>query len=146
MKKLFAVVLAVTALASSAFAMSVEDIGKISVKADGSDFQYWNENAESLKALKAYVADVTNPDSPNFIPVADRICVSDLDGTFYSELSQVYMEWYMFFNRVYNDPTYHAIPREKAYADVCLATAKAGKYPPKLTQAKIMCSLTLSRA
>ena len=102
MKKLFAVVLAVMALASSAFAMPVEEIAKISVKADGSDFQYWNENAESLKALKAYVADVTNPESPNFIPEADRICVSDLDGTFYGELSPVYMEWYMFFNRVYN--------------------------------------------
>ena len=102
MKKLFAVVLAVLALVSSAFAMPVEEIANISMKADDSYFQYWNENAEYLKALKEYVADVTNPDSPNFIPVADSICVSDLDRTFYGELSPVYMEWYMFFNRVYN--------------------------------------------
>ena len=127
MKKLFAVVLAVLALATSAFAMSVEDIGKIDVKADGSDFQYWTDGAESLKALKEYVADVTNPESPNFIPEADRICVADLDGTLYGEQAPVYMEWYMFFKRVYNPNEYTPTPREKAYADVCLAAAKAGK-------------------
>ena len=127
MKKLFAVVLAVLALTPSAFAMSIADIGKIDVKADGSDFKYWNDGAESLKALKEYVADVTNPESPNFIPVADRICVSDLDGTFYGEQAPVYMEWYMFFKRVYNPNEYTPTPREKAYADVCLAAAKAGK-------------------
>ena len=112
MKKFVAVILSVLALASSAFAMPVEEIAKISVKADGSDFQYWNENAESLKALKAYVADVNNPESPNFIPVADRICVSDLDGTFYGEQAPVYMEWYMFFHRIHDDPTYTPSVRE----------------------------------
>ena len=127
MKKVFAVIVVVLALASSVCAMPVEEIAKISVNADGSNFRYWNENAESLKALKAYVADVTNPESPNFIPAADRICVSDLDGTFYGELAPTYMEWYMFFHRIYDDPTYHASEREKAYAEVCLAAAKAGK-------------------
>ncbi len=127
MKKFVAVILSVLMMASSVYAMSVEDIGNISVKADGSDFQYWTDGAESLKALKAYVADVTNPDSPNFIPEADRICVADLDGTLYGEQAPVYMEWYMFFNRVYNPQEYTPTPREKAYADVCLAAAKAGK-------------------
>ena len=127
MKKLCAVLVVVLAAASCASAMSVEEIGKINVKADGSDFRYWNENAESLKALKAYVKDVTDPASPNFIPEADRICVADLDGTFYGELAPTYMEWYMFFHRIYDDPTYHASEREKAYAEVCLAAAKAGK-------------------
>ena len=127
MRKLVAVILVVLALASCACAMPVEEIGKISVKADGSDFKYWTDGAESLKALKEYVADVTNPESPNFIPEADRICVADLDGTLYGEQAPVYMEWYMFFNRVYNPKEYTPTPREKAYADVCLAAAKAGK-------------------
>ena len=132
MKKFVTVILFVLMAASSVCAMSIEDIAKISVKADGSDFKYWNENAESLKALKAYVADVTNPDSPNFIPAADRICVSDLDGTFYGELAPVYMEWCMFFKRIYDDPTYHPSEREKAFADVCLAAAKTGKISTEL--------------
>lgn len=126
MKKFLSVIVLLV-WASCAWSMSVEDIAKISVNADGSNFQYWNENAESLAALKAYVEDVTNPESPNFIPVEDRICVSDLDGTFYGELAPTYMEWYMFFHRVYDDPTYTPSAREKAYADVCLAAAKAGK-------------------
>ena len=64
MKKFVAVILSVLVMTSSVYAMSVEDIAKISVKADGSDFQYWTDGAESLKALKEYVADVTNPRQP----------------------------------------------------------------------------------
>ena len=126
MKKLLAAI-CVMLCASCACAMSVEDIAKISVNADGSNFQYWKEDAPSLVALKAYITDITDPESPNFIPVSDRICVSDLDGTFYGELAPTSMEWYMFFHRIYDDPTYTPSEREKAYADVCLAAAKAGK-------------------
>ena len=64
---------------STADAAPVETIAAISVKADGSNFKYWNENSPALKALKAYVEDVTNPNSPNFIPVEDRIAVSDME-------------------------------------------------------------------
>ncbi len=128
MKRKFLLALTlVFVMAGLACAMSVEDIAKISVKADGSDFKYWNEDAPSLKALKAYVEDVTNPESPNFIPVEDRICVSDMDGTFYGELAPTYSEWYLFFHRVFDDETYTPNPTLKAYAEECLAAAKANK-------------------
>ena len=35
-------------------AASVDTISKISVKADGSNFKYWNQDSASFKALKAY--------------------------------------------------------------------------------------------
>lgn len=120
-------VLLLAVMVSSALAVPVEEIAKISVNADGSNFQYWNENAPSLAALKAYVEDVTNPDSPNFIPVEDRICVSDMDGTFYGELAPTYSEWYLYFHRIFDDPTYTPTPTEKAYAEECLKAAKANK-------------------
>lgn len=111
----------------SAEAASVDTISKISVKADGSNFKYWNQNSASFKALKAYVEDVTNPKSPNFIPVKDRVCVSDMDGTFYGELAPTYSEWYMYFHRIFNDKSYHPTATEKAYAEECLKAAKANK-------------------
>ena len=133
MKKIFCLTLCfILAFTSVSFAMSVEEIAKISVKSDGSDFKFWNEDAPSLKALKAYVEDVTNPESPNFIPVEDRICVSDMDGTFYGELAPVYMEWYLFFHRVFDDETYTPNPRLLAFAQECLKSAKAGKFPTDL--------------
>ena len=130
MKKKFLCLLFVSCLilsAVSAYAMPVEDIAKISVKADGSDFRYWNDNAPSLSALKAYIEDITNPSSPNFIPAEDRICVSDMDGTFYGELAPTYAEWYMFFHRIFDDPAYTPNATEKAFAEECLKAAKSGK-------------------
>lgn len=118
---------AVGADISTADAAPVATIQSISVKADGSNFKYWNENAPALKALKAYVADVTNPNSPNFIPKEDRIVVSDMDGTFYGELAPTYSEWALYFHRIFDDPTYHPTATEKAYAEECLKAAKAGK-------------------
>lgn len=118
---------AVGADISAADAAPVSQIQAINVKADGSNFKYWNEDSESFKALKAYVEDVTNPRSPNFIPVEDRIVVSDMDGTFYGELAPTYSEWYMYFHRIFEDPTYKPTATEKAYAQELLKAAKIGK-------------------
>ena len=44
----------------------------------------WNESA-SKTAIISYVDDVTNENSPNFIPIPDRIATFDNDGTLWSE-------------------------------------------------------------
>ncbi len=112
---------------STVEAAPVSQIQAINVKADGSNFQYWNQDSQAFKALKAYVEDVTNPNSPNFIPVEDRIAVSDMDGTFYGELAPTYSEWALYFHRIFDDPTYHPTATEKAYAEQCLKAAQEGK-------------------
>ncbi len=68
-------------------------------------FQLWNE-CSSLNALKAYVEDVTNEKSANFIPVEDRIVTFDMDGTFIGELYPTYFEYNMLEYRALNDPSY----------------------------------------
>lgn len=118
---------AVGADVSTVSAAPVDQIAAISVNKEGTNFQYWNEDAPALKALKAYVKDVTNPNSPNFIPVRDRVAVSDMDGTFYGELAPTYSEWALYFHRIFEDPTYTPTATEKAYAEQCLKAAKAGK-------------------
>jgi phosphoglycolate phosphatase-like HAD superfamily hydrolase len=46
--------------------------------------QSWNESA-SKKAVLDFVARVTTPGTPDFVPVADRVAVFDNDGTLWSE-------------------------------------------------------------
>ena len=68
-------------------------------------FTLWND-CEALRTLKAYVEDVTNPDSKNFIPEEDRIATFDMDGTFVGELYPTYFEYNMLEYRALDDPTY----------------------------------------
>ena len=76
-------------------------------------FTLWN-SCEALTALKAYVEDVTNPQSSNFIPIEDRIATFDMDGTFVAELYPSYFEYNMLEYRVLDDPNY----RDQAPDDV----------------------------
>ena len=71
-------------------------------------FKLWNE-CDALSALKAYVEDVTNEKSKNFIPVEDRIATFDMDGTFVGELYPTYFEYNLLEHRVLDDPTYKDI-------------------------------------
>ena len=70
-------------------------------------FTLWND-CEALTTLQAYVEDVTNPHSANFIPVADRIATFDMDGTFIGELYPSYFEYNMLEYRALDDTSYTA--------------------------------------
>ena len=74
-------------------------------------FKSWND-CSSLTALKAYIKDVTNENSDNFIPIEDRIATFDMDGTFVGELYPSYFEYNMLEYRVLDDPTYKDIAPE----------------------------------
>lgn len=73
----------------------------------------WN-SCEALTALHDYVAAVTDPASPDFIPPEDRIATFDMDGTFLGELCPTYFEYNMLEYRALEDVTY----RDTAPADV----------------------------
>ena len=76
-------------------------------------FQLWNKCA-ALDSLQAYVEDVTNPQSPNYISEEDRIATFDMDGTFLAELYPSYFEYNLLEYRVLDDASY----RDKAPEDV----------------------------
>jgi phosphoserine phosphatase len=76
-------------------------------------FTLWN-SCEALSVLQAYVKDVTDPSSPNFIKEEDRIATFDMDGTFVGELYPTYFEYNLLEYRVLDDETY----RDKAPEDV----------------------------
>ena len=69
-------------------------------------FKEWNKEAPALKTLIEYVETVTDEASPDFIPLADRIAVFDMDGTLCAELNPTYLEYYMLAWRILKDPNY----------------------------------------
>jgi len=66
----------------------------------------WNDNAPAKQALIDYVQTVTNPKSPDFIPVENRVAVFDLDGTLILETDPTYFDWGLFEHRVLDDANY----------------------------------------
>ena len=70
----------------------------------------WTADARAKKELVEFVTAVTDPDSKDFIPVADRIAVFDLDGTLFCETDPNYFDYTLLKYRVLEDPTY----RDKA--------------------------------
>ena len=71
-------------------------------------FTLWNQ-CDALTELKAYVEDVTNPKSSNYISAEDRIATFDMDGTFIGELYPTYFEYNMLEYRALDDPSYKDI-------------------------------------
>ncbi|MBQ4485595.1 MAG: haloacid dehalogenase-like hydrolase [Oscillospiraceae bacterium] len=67
---------------------------------------HWNDSALAKQQLSEYVKDVTDENSPNFIPEHDRIAVFDLDGTLFSETNPCYFDHCLLLYRVLEDPDY----------------------------------------
>ena len=66
----------------------------------------WAADAQAKKELIKFMAAITDPDSEDFIPVADRIAVFDLDGTLFCETDPNYFDYTLLKYRVLEDPIY----------------------------------------
>ena len=92
----------------------------------------WTEGAALKTELTAYMAAITDPSSPDFIPVADRIAVFDMDGTVFCETDPVYFDHMLFLYRVTRDPDYkdRASETEKEVAEkIRTEFIEKGTYP-----------------
>ena len=58
----------------------------------------WNDGA-AKKSIPAFVEKVTNPDSPDFVPVAERIATFDNDGSLWAE-QPMYFQALFVFDRI----------------------------------------------
>ena len=102
MKKVYFLLIFVVGILSGCSTTETETQPKVDY------FTQWN-TCEALTALKAYVEDVTNPKSANFIKEEDRIATFDMDGTFVGELYPTYFEYNLLEYRVLDDPAYKNI-------------------------------------
>ena len=84
-----------------------EEIAGIKVVRAG-DFRYWTADSPAKAALVRYVETVTNKKNPDFIPVADRIAVFDMDGTLVCETAPSYFDRMMYLERVLDDKSWQA--------------------------------------
>ena len=79
----------------------------------------WNEDAKAKNELEAFVKDVTDENSANFVPVENRVAVFDLDGTLFCETDPVYFDHMLLKYRVEQDPGHEPTELElKAVAGV----------------------------
>ena len=70
------------------------------------ELEYWTEDSPVKQSIIDWVTEVTDPSSDKFIPVEDRIVVSDMDGTLIGELYPAYFDYCMFVHRALYDEDY----------------------------------------
>jgi len=89
----------------------------------------WTEDAGARAALLDYMAAITDENSPDYIPVEDRIAVFDLDGTLFCETDPNYFDYTLLKYRVLEDPDYQdkASDFEKEVANKIKEQNETGK-------------------
>jgi phosphoserine phosphatase len=152
MKKVCSCLLALSfafgAAMGGADAASRAELGAIHVSKAG-NFQYWTQGSPAKQKLMSYVKDVTNKKSPDFIPVADRVAVFDLDGTLICETTPSYFEWMMYLERALADKSYTPSAADRGYAETVKAAIYAHKIPGDMerkeaaSQAAVFAGMTL---
>ena len=104
------------AVGSNAAAASRDEVAAIKVT-NAADFRYWNDDSPTLHKITQFVEDITNVDSPNYIPPVDRVAVFDMDGTFYCETAPLYFQETMLLYRALDDKDYQADKKMKSFAE-----------------------------
>ncbi len=132
MRKKFLAMLTAGLIALGSFgvvdAATRDEIAAIQVK-KAKDFKYWMKDSVAKQKLVEYVTDVTDKRSKNFIPVADRIAVFDVDGTVACETAPFCFDFMMFVHRALDDPNYIASAQDRANGEA----VKAAIYNHKMT-------------
>lgn len=94
----------------------------------------WTDNSKLKTELTAYINEITNMNSNNYIPVEDRIAVFDMDGTLCCETDPGYFDHKLLYHRVMEDPVYKnkASEEEKETAKIIKTYFETGEYPKGL--------------
>ena len=94
-------------------------------------FSQWNGDAPALNALIDYIAAVTDEASADYIPVADRVAVFDLDGTLMCETYPFCFEYMVFADYALN----HAdeLPEEVVAVAQEIVDAAGGAKPADMS-------------
>lgn len=76
------------------------------------NFKSWNPDSKFLQKTLNYIENITDSQSPDFIPSEDRIAVFDMDGTVLTEKTPTNMLFSFFDYRINNDPSYKCADKE----------------------------------
>ena len=100
---------------------------EMAIETGNNMLSYWTDSALTKQQLIAYMSDITDESSPNFIPVDRRIAVFDFDGTLFCETDPNYFWYNMLVYRVLEDEGYKASKFEKATAKKIVDLNEKGK-------------------
>lgn len=95
----------------------------------------WEEQAPAKKALIQYLKTVTRKNSPDFIPIENRIAVFDLDGTLMLETAPTYFDMQLFEHRVLDDARYQPTEKQRLVAS---AAREKHQFPALNTETESM--------
>ena len=97
-------------------------------------FSLWTEHTPAVEELIAYVKAVTEEGSESYIPPAERLAVTDMDGTLFCETDPTYFDFMLLVYRVLEDPDYkdRATERERTAAENILSFVDTGVMVPDL--------------
>lgn len=95
---------------------------------------FWNDTAPLKAQLVSYIKSITDKSSKDFIPIANRIAVFDMDGTLCCETDPGYFDHKLLYYRVTEDPNYKDIAsaEEKETAAIIKTYFETGVYPKGL--------------
>lgn len=68
------------------------------------DLSYWTDDSEVAKNFNDYLSAITDINSPDFVPVEDRVAVFDLDGTLMCETCPWCFEYMVFADYALSSP------------------------------------------
>ena len=120
-------------------AASSSGAGSPSAASASKSLSLWTDNSPTAALVKEYVADVTNKNSPNFIPPEDRIVTIDWDGTLYGELDPIYLDWAMYVHRTLWDSTYTPTAEQAAVAHEVEKVEQTREFPDGLEAKHAKC-------
>ncbi|MBQ9008213.1 MAG: haloacid dehalogenase-like hydrolase [Clostridia bacterium] len=89
---------------------------------------YWTEGSKAAESINAYLTQVTDEASPDYIPTEDRIAVFDLDGTLMCETDPFCFEYMLFADYALNSGSATITDEIRAVAQEILDAA-GGKKP-----------------
>ena len=94
----------------------------------------WADNSKLKTELTAYMKEITDKNSKDFIPVENRIAVFDMDGTLCCETDPGYFDHKLLYHRVMEDPDYKdkASAEEIETAEIIKTYFETGEYPKGL--------------
>ena len=82
----------------------------------------WSQESKAMTEIMAFVENITDEASPDYVPPERRIALFDSDGTLIGERYPTYSDRSMLLYRLLHDDAYNASPKDVAFAE---ATEKA---------------------
>ncbi|MDO4890406.1 MAG: HAD family hydrolase [Coriobacteriaceae bacterium] len=99
-------------------------------------FPSWNPESKSLSELVAYVQEVCDPASTEYLEPKDRIATFDMDGTIISEKAPFYIDYMLLIHRVLDDPDHKADAQMTAIIEQVRDNAYQGMKDSNLSPAR----------